>query len=185
MTPEYRHSTLQCLTAIAQHHGIQALPERLVHEYALDASEPDDRLLLRMASDLGFKAQRVDSSWAELVELKDIFPLLARRHDGSSVIVAGVQPGEQGTRLAVLDPLAGSGQIGLVEQANFLASWAGTLVLLKRQHKLLDENQPFGLRWFIPEILRQRKAFRDIAITAIMLQLLGMGMPVFSQLIID
>ena len=185
MTPEYRHSTLQCLTAIAQHHGIQALPERLVHEYALDASEPDDRLLLRMATDLGFKAQRVDSSWTELIELKDIFPLLARRHDGSSVIVAGVQPGEQGTRLAVLDPLAGSGQIGLVEQADFLTSWSGTLVLLKRQHKLLDENQPFGLRWFIPEILRQRKAFRDIAITAIMLQLLGMGMPIFSQLIID
>ncbi len=185
MTPEYRHSTLQCLTAIAQHHGVQALPERLVHEYALDASEPDDKLLLRMAAELGFKAQRVDSSWAELVELKDVFPLLARRRDGSSVIIAGVQPGDSGPKLAMLDPLAGSGQIGLVEQADFLASWSGTLVLLKRQHKLLDENQPFGLRWFIPEILRQRKAFRDIAITAIMLQLLGMGMPIFSQLIID
>lgn len=185
MNPAHRHSTLQCLTAIAQHHGIQALPERLVHEYALDASEPDDRLLLRMATDLGFKAQRVDSNWNELVELKDIFPLLARRRDGSSVIVAGVQPGDKGPKLAVLDPLAGSGQIGLVEQADFLSSWSGTLVLLKRQHKLLDENQPFGLRWFIPEILRQRKAFRDIAITAIMLQLLGMGMPIFSQLIID
>ncbi|MEY5099440.1 MAG: hypothetical protein RJA36_2159 [Pseudomonadota bacterium] len=185
MTHAHRHSTLQCLTAIAQHHGIQALPERLLHDYALDASEPDDRLLLRMATELGFKAQRVESSWGELVALQGVFPLLARRRDGSSVIVAGVQAGAGAPKLAVLDPLAGKGQIALVEEDEFVASWSGTLVLLKRRHRLLDEHQPFGLRWFIPEILRQGKAFRDIAIAAVMLQLLGMGMPIFSQLIID
>ena len=186
MNLAHSHSTIQCLTAIAQHHGIQALPERLLHEYALDASEPDDKLLLRMATELGFKAQRIETGWADLVQLQGVFPLLARRRDGSSVIVAGVQAGAGAgaPKLAVLDPRAGQ-QISLVEQAAFVADWSGTLVLLKRQHKLLDENQPFGLRWFIPEILRQRKAFRDIAITAVMLQLLGMGMPIFSQLIID
>ena len=185
MSSEYSHATIQCLTAIAQHHGIQALPERLIHEYALDAAEPDDKLLLRMATELGFKAKLVSCSWNELVELKDIFPVLARRKDGSSVIVAGVQKAGGVAKLAVLDPLVASKQISLIDQSEFISYWSGKLVLLKRQHKLLDIDQPFGLRWFIPEILRQRKAFRDIAITAIMLQLLGLGMPIFTQLIID
>ncbi len=183
----FNHTTLQCLTAVAQHHGVQALPDRLLHEYAVEAAEPDNTLLLRMATDLGFKAEVRQSRWEELTALDGVFPLLARRADGSSVIVAGVQPaGEQGSaKVAVLDPLGGTGQIGLQTQDEFTAQWSGTLVLLKREYKLLDENQPFGLRWFIPEIFRQRKAFRDIAITAIMLQVLGLGMPIFSQLIID
>ena len=183
----FNHTTLQCLTAVAQHHGVQALPDRLLHEYAVEAAEPDNTLLLRMATDLGFKAEVRQSRWEELTALDGVFPLLARRADGSSVIVAGVQPAsEQGpAKVAVLDPLGGTGQIGLQTQDEFTAQWSGTLVLLKREYKLLDENQPFGLRWFIPEIFRQRKAFRDIAITAIMLQVLGLGMPIFSQLIID
>jgi subfamily B ATP-binding cassette protein HlyB/CyaB len=185
MSSVYSHATVQCLTAIAQHHGIQALPERLIHEYALDATEPDDKLLLRMATELGFKARMVSCSWAELIKLEGVFPLLARRNDGSSVIIAGVQQDAGYAKVALLDPLAVSNQIGLIEQAEFMAYWSGKLVVLKHQHKLLDTQQPFGLRWFIPEIFRQRKAFRDIAITAVMLHLLGLGMPIFSQLIID
>jgi ATP-binding cassette subfamily B protein len=50
---------------------------------------------------------------------------------------------------------------------------------------MLDPNQPFGLRWFVPEILRQKIAFRDIAIAAIILQVLALSSPIFFQLVID
>ena len=187
MSVAYSHSTVQCLTVVAQHHGIQALPERLIHEYALPASEPDDALLRRMASDIGLKAKTVKTDWASLLQFQGVFPMLARKHDGHSLIIAGIEtdPADQQRKVAVLDPQDPSRRVRLWSEAEFVPLWSGALVLLKRQYAWLDADQPFGLRWFIPEIFRQRKAFRDIAIAAIMLQLLGLGMPIFSQLVID
>ena len=49
MADKFPHTIVQCLTAIAQHHGLQVNPERLISEYALGAEEPGDLLLLRMA----------------------------------------------------------------------------------------------------------------------------------------
>jgi ATP-binding cassette subfamily B protein len=57
--------------------------------------------------------------------------------------------------------------------------------LLKHSHALTDPKQPFSLRWFIPEILKQKTAFRDITIAAVALSLLSMAFPIFFQLVID
>ncbi len=182
----YAHSSVQCLTAVAQHHGIAALPERLIHDFVLDASEPATRLLLRMATELGLKAKSVTLSWQALTALEGVFPLIARRPDGHSVIVAGVPKAADGSppRVAVLDPLSGS-TIVMMGEADFCRGWQGEAVVLKRSHGLLDANQPFGLRWFIPEIVRQHGAFRDIAIAVVMLHLLGLGTAIYTQLVVD
>ena len=55
MEERFPHTAVQCLTAIAQHHGLQVNPERLIHDYALGAEEPSLALFLRMAGDLGLK----------------------------------------------------------------------------------------------------------------------------------
>jgi subfamily B ATP-binding cassette protein HlyB/CyaB len=41
------------------------------------------------------------------------------------------------------------------------------------------------LMWFIPEVLKQRDAFRDIAIATLVLNALMLGLPIFTQLVID
>jgi ATP-binding cassette, subfamily B, bacterial HlyB/CyaB len=48
-----------------------------------------------------------------------------------------------------------------------------------------DPNQKFGLRWFIPEFLRQRKIFRDVIVAALLLHLFALAVPLFFQLVID
>ena len=58
-------------------------------------------------------------------------------------------------------------------------------MLLKREHKLTDPDQKFGFAWFIPEIWKQKEAFRDIFIAAIAIQVLSMSSPMFFQLVID
>ena len=49
MQVKFAHTAVQCLTAVAQHHGVPVNPERLVDEYALGAQEPGEALLLRMS----------------------------------------------------------------------------------------------------------------------------------------
>ncbi|XLZ68999.1 peptidase domain-containing ABC transporter [Massilia sp. SR12] len=182
---KFPHTAVQCLTAVAQHHGLQINPERLIDDYALGAKEPGNGLLLRMANDIGLKATAGTLTWEGLQNQDGVFPLLARLNNGNMVIVIGARSGEGDGQVAILDPAAGNAQVEMLARAAFTARWGGEVVFARRQHKLTDPNQPFGLRWFIPEILRQKAAFRDIFIAAIAMQMLALASPIFFQLVID
>jgi ATP-binding cassette subfamily B protein len=187
MTAPYQHSAIQCLTAIAQHHGIQVNPERLIHDNALADEEPSTSRLLRIAAEIGLKAKTATLTWDGLFAQGGVFPILARLKNGHSIIIVGARAAEDGRpgRIAVLDPLAEPAGVVMMEHIGFAEVWGGSVIFLKRHHALTDPNQPFGLRWFIPEILKQKVAFRDIAIAALMLHLLGLASPIFFQLVID
>ena len=74
----------------------------------------------------------------------------------------------------------------------FQAEFTGTLFLVARAAKDvtdpdLDAAKPrnFGFRWFVPELLRHRKVWRDVLLASLILQLLALAMPLFTQAIID
>jgi ATP-binding cassette subfamily B protein len=64
-------------------------------------------------------------------------------------------------------------------------NWSGQVVLVKRTYALTDASQPFSLRWFIPEFLRQRRALVDVVAAALTLHVLALATPIFFQLMID
>src|SRR5215831_16093420 len=61
----------------------------------------------------------------------------------------------------------------------------GEVILIKRKYALSDPGQPFGLKWFIPEFLRQRRAFVDVIVAALSLHVLALASLIFFQLMID
>jgi len=181
-----QHTTLQCLTAIAQHHGIQALPERLVQDHDLGPAELTTRQLIKIAESIGLKSSSRQIALSEFADLKGVFPLIARMRNQAAVIVAGAQKMDTGElRLAVLDPAVDASKVSVVNQADFEKDWSGEIILTKRQYRLSDVDRPFGLMWFVPEVLKQRDAFRDIAIATLVLNALMLGLPIFTQLVID
>ncbi|WGS86880.1 peptidase domain-containing ABC transporter [Methylomonas sp. UP202] len=184
MADKFQHSVIQCLTAIAQHHGIQINPERLIDEYALEAKEPNAAMLQRIANEIGLKIKIARLSWQTLLAQAGVFPIMARLRDGGAVIVVGIKK-EAPEQVAILDPLAGDAAVTYLDREQWWERWSGEVVFLKRHHALGDPNQPFGLRWFIPEILKQKAAFRDIAVAAFAMHFLGLASPIFFQLVID
>ena len=184
MPASYPHTAVQCLTAIAQHHGLQINPDRIIHDYALGAEEPSTTRILRIASEIGLKAKKAKLTWKSLMGQKGVFPLIGRLNDGNSVIIVGVN-GEGEGQVATLNPAASAASVAYLTKTEFESVWSGEVIFLKRHYALTDPNQPFGLRWFIPEILKQKVAFRDIAIAAITLHLLGLSSPLFFQIVID
>jgi ATP-binding cassette, subfamily B, bacterial HlyB/CyaB len=187
MSDKSAHTVAQCLAAIAQHHGLQVNPERIVHDYALVDEEPGTSAVIRIATEIGLKAKDEKLSWETLFAQEGVFPLLARLSSGAGVIVVGLRAddGQGKAQVAILDPGADMATVTLLDRESFCARWNGEVVFLKRAHSLTDEHQPFGLSWFLPEILKQKKAFRDIAIAAIAISLLGLASPMFFQLVID
>ncbi len=184
MQTPFAHTAVQCLTAIAQHHGLQVNPERLIADYALGAEEPSHLVMLRMAADIGFKAKLESMSWDVLRAQGGVFPLIAYTRVGTMVIVVGAsQEGPQ--KIAMLDPASPQAVVQLIDEKAFSDLCSGKVMLLKREHKLTDPDQKFGFAWFIPEIWKQKEAFRDIFIAAIAIQVLSMSSPMFFQLVID
>jgi ATP-binding cassette subfamily B protein len=182
---KFAHTAVQCLTAIAQHHGLPVNPERIIHDYALGDAEPPPLQIIRMASEIGLKAKEYDFTWTKLLEQDGIFPIMAFKKDGTMMIVVGVRTEEDIQQVAILDPAGNMAELAMLDQAAFGAIWNGKVILLKRDHSIKDPNQPFSLRWFIPEILKQKNAFRDVIGAALAMHVLALASPLFFQVVID
>lgn len=49
----------------------------------------------------------------------------------------------------------------------------------------MTKQVEFGFRWFIPELMKHKRIWRDVLIASLIIQLLALGTPLFTQVIID
>ena len=48
-----------------------------------------------------------------------------------------------------------------------------------------ERSAHFGLRWFIPEVMKHKRIWRDVLAGSLVLQLMGLALPLFTQVVID
>jgi ATP-binding cassette, subfamily B, bacterial HlyB/CyaB len=180
-------TALDCLSKAAALHGIDLPVQRLLHSYALDDTPIPVNLLVRMAKEAGLRARSTQIDWAELFRLEEAYPALARLTNGNWIVVLRAGLGPDGAEaINVFDPLAERQDEPLVVSGElFCTRWSGDAILIKRERQSSDGRPAFGLRWFVPELLRQRRLFADVAVAAILLYALGLALPIFFQLVID
>jgi ATP-binding cassette, subfamily B, bacterial HlyB/CyaB len=179
--PAYQ-TALRSLFLVAMHHGVQLRPEDLAK------GDPKDPLgtVLRIMYDAGLKGKVLRVGWDDLGALGSAYPVMAIAKDGRWLIVLQVVAGEHGNIGAmVLDPTQEASGVMLTSREQFVSTWSGELILCRRVQRLTDEGQPFGLRWFIPEIMRQKRSLRDVAVAATMCNLLAFATPLLYNVVID
>ncbi|MBX9698207.1 MAG: peptidase domain-containing ABC transporter [Acetobacteraceae bacterium] len=165
------------------HHGVQLGPEDLP---AADRRGMLPGLLgtLRRAGMTTRVLRRAD--WAKAAGLGSAYPVLAGRRDGSWVILVHVVPGPDGTRLAaVLDPAEERQGVQLIPREAFEAAWDGTLLLARPAAAEAGAGRAFGLGWFLPEILRNRRFLAGVAVAAVLSNLIAFAIPLLFQVLID
>ena len=153
--------------------------------------------LIHAAHALGFKARGKKSPLAGVAKLP--LPCLAvvdvpesvSTEEGAlpsfSVVLVYQSKDEQ---LVVFD--AGSNTPRIVSPDELAGSYAGTVLLTRPKGKpALDPDNPaagkpaFGFRWFLPELLKHKVVWREVLAASLVIQLLALGMPLFTQAIID
>jgi ATP-binding cassette subfamily B protein len=179
------HTALRCLVAVAAHFGLSTSCDKLVLEHGLAAQEPRPAQIVSIARKLGLRARAERLTFERLVAMDQAYPLIARLDNGNSVVVAGIHRTPEEVRLAIFDPLANQNGVFLLEAERFQQRWTGEVIFVRRDYRPTDPHQPFGLRWFIPELLRQGQAFRDVAIGTLSLYIVALAVPIFFQLVID
>ncbi|MBV5337541.1 MAG: type I secretion system permease/ATPase, partial [Deltaproteobacteria bacterium] len=132
--------------ATAQLVGLPADYEQMRRAYVVTGTM--NRVdLVRAAQDLGFKARALQYAGAVLpdnlplpaiVILRDGSPLILLRYDAENVLLVDAVQAKQFA----------------VTRNSFTENWSGELVLLAKRIRLVSELRRFGLRWFIPVVVR-------------------------------
>ena len=114
-------TAVQCLAAVARHHGLSVVAESLVHEHNLGTEEPSVPAVLRMAEANRLKSQAQQMDWDGLFALESVFPLMVRLQDGRYGLVAGLNRLAESPSVAVLLPGSAGAQIQQLSRSQFCA----------------------------------------------------------------
>ena len=195
------------LSALSQYFRIP-FDERLVTgqlspPYDLDSVERAADLLGLRAGWKSLPAARLKKLSAPFVVL--LAPVLSEpQQHGTGVDrerLASLDPGAPVPRLAFVLRIE-EGRVAFFEQgqpahtilplAEFESRYAGRVLQATPKTKpLIDPDaqgaarQHFGFRWFLPELLKHLKVFRDVLLASLAIQLMALATPLFTQVVID
>ncbi len=143
--------------------------------------------LVHASRALGLKIQRLSRRSDELDRLPSPFLVVCRSADSDAYDLQLVIRNADG-RLVVLK--AGSSteeaaEFGEINHANVMA-----VFLLRVESEVISDpdlaaSPAFGFRWFLPELLKYSRVWRDVLLASLALQLLALATPLFTQVIID
>ncbi len=155
--------------------------------------------LIHAARALGFRIKRKDCDSAALTTLH--LPCLAVMHTPESEGGTEADSALPHARPAIVVQInddgvvlfeAGTNTPTTLTHAAFNARYAGVAFQLALASKAVQdpdgakgEQGRFGFRWFIPELLKHKRVWRDVLLASLVIQLLALGTPLFTQVVID
>ena len=174
-------SGLWALLAMAQFHQIAADEAALRHQFG---HQPLMTQTILLAADyLGMSARSVQQRPERLAHAP--LPAIAQDHDGRFFVVARVgsaQPNVSPDR--VLVQYAGEQPL-LFSLSELLNRWTGELLLFSSKASFSGSLAKFDFTWFIPAIVKYRSLLGEILLLSLVLQIIGLVLPLFFQVVMD
>jgi ATP-binding cassette, subfamily B, bacterial HlyB/CyaB len=182
------------LGSISQLHRVPFDAALLTQQFA---PPYDIAALLTAARGLGFKAalRRVKAKALPkqalpcLALVKRVSPPSADCVESRESIGFALILKAEGGRLLFFEP--GSQQPTLASVAEVAERYCGQVILCAPQVKAANDEEAegkpreFSFRWFVPELLKHKRIWRDVLLASLVIQLMALAMPLFTQTIID
>lgn len=170
-------SGLACLLLLARFHGVATDAAQLAHLFQEDGKPFAVQEILLAAKSLKLKAKLVDSNVGRLLKL----PLPAIAIDDAGAFLVLARADEQS--VLVHDPARSTPEV--LSHAEWQRRWSGKLILFTSRASLAGEFARFDFSWFVPALVKYRKLLGEILIVSFFLQLIGLAMPLFFQVVVD
>ena len=176
--PQGLDTGLACLLALARFLGVAADSEELRHRFGRSGEPLSQTALVRAARHLGLRCRPVRRRWPRLAAAP--LPAMALCEGSRWVIVA------RADREQALVQEPGAPAVAVWPRERFEAAWTGTLLLCAR-HRAPGgaDDRPFGFRWFLPFVVKYRRQLAQVLAASMLLQVLGLMTPLFTQVVID
>lgn len=165
-----------CLTMVAQYLEHPVKLEWVQRQ--LRGQGPNN--LVEAGEKLGLMLRRLQVSWADLRQLS--FPaILQWQPDSSRPASWVVTYGIKGSQLIIANPLNEDYGCESLPQWVVEDAWDGKIW----QVELISTQEKFNLGWFTPAVWKYRKLLAEVLLASFTLQLLGLGTPLITQVVID
>src|ERR1700730_17431064 len=180
-------SLLGSFVIAARQRGIHLSVAQLIRDHQLPSGEVTTEQLLRIAAASGLRAQATRLRWANLVKMGTALPVIVVLRTGAAMVLLRVHVEAQGRPPFVVlqDPNAPQHTPLMLDEARFSAAWDGEVILIKRDYRLRDENQPFGFRFVLAQLLRDKRLTSDLAICADILSITAISPIMFWRVLVD
>ncbi len=174
-------SGLWALLAMAQFHQIAADEVALRHQFG---HQPLTAQTILLAADyLGMSARSVQQRPERLTHAP--LPAIAQDRDGRFFIIARVGSAEPNAAPdRVLVQYAGEQPL-LFSLSELLNRWTGELLLFSSKASFAGSLAKFDFTWFIPAIVKYRSLLGEILLLSLVLQIIGLVLPLFFQVVMD
>lgn len=166
-----------CLAMISRYWGKRLSINYLRELIGIGRSGSSLKNLAKAAESLGYHARPVRASLNRVVEQKN--PWIAHWEGDHYVVVYKVK----GNKILIADPATGIRQI---DRSEFLNSWTGYALILNPTENLYEApTEKRSLSRFLYLLLPYRSLGLTIILASLLIQLLGLVSPLFTQIILD
>src|SRR5205814_2899983 len=180
-------SLLGSFVIAARRRGVHLSVAQLIRDPRPAAGEVSVERLLRIAAASGLRAKATRLHWANLVKMGTALPAIVVLRNGAAMVLMRVHVEAQDRPPIVVlrDPNAPQHAPLMLDEARFTAAWDGEIILVKRDYRLRDESQPFGFRFMLGLLLRDKRIVRDLGICAVILSIIAISPIMFWRVLID
>jgi len=178
------HTMLEALRYIARHHGLHLSREQLLRGFASGPEEVRPAVIIGAAERQGLKARAARMRFDQLLRIGRAVPALIRLRDGSARVLISVSPASEPPLVVLRHPADGAtpapfDAIGLAE------IWDGEVILFKRQNAENNLNEAFNVGWLVRQVLAEKRIFRDVGISALILSFFALVPPLLYFVVLD
>lgn len=167
--------SLQSLSVLANLNKKHLDIEQALHLHAIE-TEITETNLIKIGKSIGLKVKihTYQETNYETIPL----PALAETSEGDFIVVAQ----NRGDGFLIFDP--SENKPLKLSYEDFKNSHTGKF-LLATDRAFISQDVKFGLKWFLPSIIKFKKSFGEVLIGALAIQLLGLASPMVTQVIVD
>ncbi|MFN4144042.1 type I secretion system permease/ATPase [Aestuariivirga sp.] len=171
---------MACLCGIAAAFQVAADPVHLARELSLSERGAGPEYVVRAARLIGLKSRVLRGQAPQRMAAAPL-PAIARRKEGGFVILA--HSNQEGF-LRIVDPVARLPQDVPADVA--LGQLEPLLILVQRRFLGAGADPGgFNIRWFLPSLLRYRKALGHVLLASLFIQFFALVSPLFFQVVVD
>lgn len=169
-------SGLSCFIMIAAYYGIPVDGDSIIYSQNLQDRQMDISDILIAAKKVKLKARNVKLTHNNLENIT--LPAMVKLKNGVFAILLKVNT--EKVLLSYHNEKAPS----VLSTEEFESVFSGDIILFIPR-KFQDRELKFGIKWFIPTIIKYKSALLEVMLAAFVMQLLGIFSPMITQSVID
>mgnify|MGYP005752710929 FL=1 len=168
---------VKSLAKILQNFGIINKPQQFLQENNITDDKLSWEQLTKIIRKKHLRCELIHPSQDELRELP--LPLMARMVNGKYVVVITIND----ECVYLIDPAAPK-PLALPHK-KFVEAWTGEVMTFSATYNWNYFKKKYNLPWFMHVMQHYKRFFGEVLMAAFFLQLMGIGMPLITQVIID